>query len=318
MKAAVIAEFGKPPAYADFKEPMAGDGEIVVRVHAAALSPIVKGLASGRHYASGSTAGFVPGVDGVGTDPQGRRVYFLFPKAPFGSLGELSLAANDMIVPIPDDVPDVRAAAVTTAGLASWIALTRRTPLKAGGTVLINGATGAAGAMAVQVARHFGAGRIVAVGRSRDKLDKLEVDARIALDDTADEALRAQFDRGVDIVLDFIWGAPAARVIAAATKDRGSRTGEPRLRYVQLGTVAGDEIALRGDALRSSGLELLGSGIGSVAVRDLLAGAGELLAATMQAGFDAAVTTLPLAAIDAAWAGSPDIRYVLSPAGHTH
>ena len=317
MKAAVVSEFGKPPAYYEFKEPMAADGETVVRVHAAALSPIVKGLASGRHYASGATAGFVPGVDGVGTDPQGRRVYFLFPKAPFGSMGELSLASNDMIVPIPDDVSSVRAAAVTTAGLASWIALTRRTQLPPGGTVLINGATGAAGGMAVQVARHFGASRIVAVGRSREKLDRLDVEAKIPLDDAADEALRVQFDRGVDIVLDFIWGGPASRVIAAATKNRGSRNGEPRLRYVQIGTAAGDEIPLRGDALRSSGLELLGSGIGSVAVRELLAGAGELIAATTRAGFDTPVTTLPLTAVAEAWAGSPEVRYILSPAGHT-
>lgn len=318
MKAALVSEFGKPPAYDDFKEPVAGDGETVIRVHAAALSPIVKGLASGRHYASGASAGFVPGVDGVGTDPQGRRVYFLFPKAPFGSMGEQSLASNEMIVPIPDDVSDVRAAAVTTAGVASWIALTRRAQIQPGGTVLINGATGAAGGMAVQVARHFGASKVIVVGRSREKLDRLEAEVRITFDDDADSALRMEFDQGVDVVLDFLWGEPASRVVAAATKDRGSRSGEPRLRYVQLGTVAGDEISLRGDTLRSSGLELLGSGIGSVAVSELLAGAGELIAATTEAGFDAPVTILPLSAVADAWGGSPDARYILCPAGHTH
>ena len=314
MKAAVVSEFGKPPAYADFREPVAGDGETIVRVHAAPLSPIVRALAAGKHYSSGANAGFVAGVDGVGTDPQGRRVYFLFPKAPFGSMGELSLVGDAMLVPVPDDIPDVRAAAVTTGGLASWIALTRRAPLQPNSTVLINGVTGAAGGMAVQIARYFGASRVIGVGRRREKLDQLDVDVRVPLDDAADEALRAEFDRGVDVVLDFVWGAPASRVIAAATKNRGSGAGEPRGRYVHLGTVAGDEIALRGDAFRSSGLELLGSGIGSVAVRDLLAGAGELLAATVQAGFDASVTTLPLTAVAEAWGGSPDVRYVLSPA----
>lgn len=130
--------------------------------------------------------------------------------------------------------------------------------------------------------------------------------------------LRAEFDRGVDVVLDFIWGEPASRVIAAATKNRGSRLGEPRVRYVQLGTVAGDEISLRGDAFRGSGLELMGSGIGSVAIRELLAGARELLTETNKAGFDAPVTTLPLTAVADAWAGPSDVRYILSPAGHTH
>lgn len=317
MKAAVVTDFGKPPAYGDFREPVAGEGETIVRVHAAPLSPIVKALASGRHYTSGAQAGFVPGVDGVGTDPEGRRVYFLFPKAPFGSMGELALVSNEMIVPIPDDISDVRAAAVATGGLASWVALTRRAPIQPGSTVLVNGATGVAGGMAVQVARHFGAGRIIAVGRSRERLDRLEVETRIALDDVADEALCAEFDRGVDVVLDFIWGEPASRVIAAATRNRGSRLGEPRVRYVQLGTVAGDEISLRGDAFRGSGLELMGSGIGSVAIRELLAGARELLTETNKAGFDAPVTTLPLTAVAEAWAGPSDVRYILSPSG-TH
>jgi NADPH:quinone reductase-like Zn-dependent oxidoreductase len=236
---------------------------MVVRVHAAPLSPIVKLLASGTHYVSGTAAGFVPGVDGVGTDPEGRRVYFLFPKAPFGSTGEMSLTFKSMVVPIPDDVSGVRAAAVCTAGLASWIAPTRRAKLQKGDAILIKEATGAAGGMAVQVARYFGASKIIVVGRNQERLDRLNADKKIALNGDADTALRAQFDQGVDIVLDFIWGEPASRVIGAATKNRGSRTGERRLRYVQLGTLAGDEIPLRGDALRSSGLELLGSGIGS-------------------------------------------------------
>lgn len=77
------------------------------------------------------------------------------------------------------------------------------------------------------------------------------------------------------------------------TQIRGSGTGEPRVRYVQLGTVAGDDISLRGDAVRGSGLELMGSGIGRVAIRELLAGARELLMETNKAGLDAPVTTLP-------------------------
>jgi NADPH:quinone reductase-like Zn-dependent oxidoreductase len=319
MKAAIVTQFGKPPVYGDYDKPVAGDGETVVRVHAAPLSPIVKALAAGTHYTSSAHAGFVPGVDGVGTDPQGRRVYFLFPKAPFGSMGELALVSTQMLVPIPDGISDVRAAAIATGGLASWVALTRRAPLQPGATVLVNGATGAAGGMAVQIARHFGAAKVIAVGRNRAKLDRLAADVRISLDDAgADHALRAEFDQGVDVILDFLWGAPATRVIAAATKNRGSRNGEPRLRYVQLGTSAGDEISIRGDSFRGSGLELIGSGIGSVAISELLAGARELLSAAPKASFDAPVTTLPLAAVSEAWVGPADIRYILSPATHTH
>ncbi|WP_437762762.1 hypothetical protein WMF27_44560 [Sorangium sp. So ce281] len=114
-------------------------------------------------------------------------------------------------------------------------------------------------------------------------------------------------------VLDFVWGEPAVRVLRAATKDRGSRAGEPRLRFVQLGTAAGDGIPIRGDMLRSTGLELIGSGIGSVPVKELLAGAGELLAAAPAAGFHAPFKSLPLSAVTDAWNEEPDVRCLLLP-----
>lgn len=313
MKAAVVHTFGEPPRFADFREPQAGNGETVVTVTAAPLSPIVKALAAGRHYTSAKEAGFVPGVDGVGTDADGRRVYFLFPKAPFGSMAQKALAADTMLAPVPDQLSDDQAAAIATAGLASWIALTRRARIRGGETVLVTGATGAAGGMALQVARHLGASKVIAVARNLEKLQAQNADVRIALDDDADQALRAQFDQGVDIVLDFVWGEPASRILRAAAGNRGSRMGEPRLRYVQLGTVAGDEIPLRGDLLRGSGLELMGSGIGSVSIQELLAGAGELLAAAPQAGFTPRYASLPLQEIAAAWKGDQDIRYIIQP-----
>ncbi|MGY6564640.1 MAG: quinone oxidoreductase family protein [Halomonadaceae bacterium] len=313
MKAAVVNTFGVPPSFQDFREPEAGDGETVVTVHATALSPIVKGLASGRHYASGTTAGFVPGVDGVGIDAEGERVYFLFPKTPFGSMAEKSLVAREMTVPIPEGLSDERAAAIATAGLASWIALTRRAKLQRGETVMVLGATGSAGGMALQTARYLGVSRVIAVGRDAAKLERLEADVKIALNDDANGALRAQFDEGVDVVLDFAWGEPATRVLRAATQDRGSRTGEPRLRYIQLGTMAGDEILIRGDMLRSTGLELIGSGIGSVSVKELLTGARELLTAAPMASFDAPFTSLPLTSVADAWKCDRGVRYILTP-----
>ncbi len=313
MKAAVVNSFGVAPEFGEFREPAAGDGETVVTVNAAPLSPIVKGLAAGRHYTSAATAGFVPGVDGVGTDPAGRRVYFLFPKAPFGSMGERSLVASDMLVPVPDQISDELAAAISTAGLASWVALTRRAKLQKGETVLVTGATGAAGRMGLQVARHLGAGKVIAVARDAAKLANINADVKIASNDGADQALREAFDRGVDIVLDFVWGEPASRILKAATSNRGARTGEPRLRYVQLGTVAGDEIPIRGDMLRSSGLELIGSGIGSVSVKELLTGAGELLTAATVAGFTPPFESVPVSKVTEAWGGDPDVRYIIQP-----
>ncbi|NKN37305.1 zinc-binding alcohol dehydrogenase family protein [Agrobacterium sp. a22-2] len=313
MKAAVVNAFGETPLFQDFRAPEAGDGETVVTVQAAAISPIVRALASGRHYSSSMAAGFVPGVDGVGITPEGQRVYFLFPKSPFGSLAEQSLVQRAMTVPVPHGLASDKAAAIVTGGLASWVALSRRARLVRGETVMVLGATGASGSMAVQTSRFLGAKTIIAVGRDKARLQGLDAEVKITLDDQADAMLRAEFDQGVDVVLDFVWGEPAARVLKAATRDRGSRSGEPRLRFVQLGTMAGDEISIRGDMLRSTGLELMGSGIGSVAVADLMAGAGELLAAAPAAGLDTPLETMPLSSIAEAWNGNPAIRYVLAP-----
>lgn len=313
MKAAIVTSPDAPPEFGEFNDPVAGDGETVVTVSAAPLSPIVRAIASGKHYTSRGKTGFVPGVDGVGATADGRRVYFLFPKPPFGAMAGKCLVADNMLIPVPDALSDAGAAAIATAGLASWVALTRRAKIRGGDTILVTGANGAAGRMALQVARHFGAGRVIAVARTEAKLDGLEADRKIALDDEADEGLRAEFDRGVDIVLDFVWGEPACRVLAAAATGRGSPAGEKRLRYVQIGNLAGAEIPLRADMLRSSGLELLGSGIGSVSFAELLAGANELLAAAPEAGFDPPFESKPLRDVAAAWTGDPAVRYIICP-----
>ncbi|MBY3560147.1 quinone oxidoreductase family protein [Rhizobium laguerreae] len=315
MRAAIVSTFGSPPVFGEYDEPEAGEGEVVVNVRAAPLSPIVKSLAAGKHYASSTAAGFVPGIDGVGIDPNGQRVYFLFPKPPFGSMAEKALIATTSVVRVPDGVADERAAAVVTAGLSSWVALKSRAHFRAGETVLINGATGSAGALAVQVATHLGATRIVATGRNEAKLASLpDAVEKIPLDQNADEALRRIFSEGIDVVLDYLWGDPASRVIAAATINRGSFNGEQRLRYVQIGSIAGGSIAISAHSLRSSGLEILGSGIGSLSMGELVAGAGQLLEAIPTAGFDTPVKTLPLSAVAEAWEDhAEDYRLVLCP-----
>lgn len=313
MKAAVVNSFDAPPAFGEFQEPEAGEGQTVINVTAAPLSPIVKALAAGTHYSGGASAGFVPGVDGVGTDPDGRRVYFLFPQRPFGSMAEKALVSSSMLVPVPEGVSDDLAAAISTAGLASWVALTRRAKIQEGETVLVTGANGAAGRMGLQIAKYLGASKTIAVTRTKAKLEDIEADVKIALDDNGDKALRAEFDIGVDIVLDFVWGEPASRVLIAAATNRGSPAGEPRLRYVQLGNLAGAEVPIRADMLRGSGLELMGSGIGSVAFKDLLAGANELLTAAPTAGFIPPFQSVPLSEVTDVWDRGSDIRYIIQP-----
>ena len=315
MRAAVVTRFDAPPSYGYFSEPVAGEGEVVIRVLAAPLSPIVKSLAAGRHYSGTAEANFIPGIDGVGIDPDGKQVYFLFPKSPFGSMADKVLVSTRSVVPVPESVGDARAAAVVTAGLSSWVALTLRAGFQRGESVLINGATGSAGGLAVQIAAWLGAGRIIATGRDRQKLDKLPAGVeKIVLDESADEALKQAFSGGVDVVLDYLWGEPANRIISQATANRGSRLGEPRLRYIQLGSAAGESIALSAASLRSSGLEILGSGIGSLSVQALVNGAGELLNALPQGGFNTPVRTCALSDVGTMWnEDTGDDRLILIP-----
>src|SRR4051812_2265890 len=123
MKAALVTTPGATPVYAEFRDPVAGLGEAVVRVGAAALSHVTRSRAAGTHYSSADDLPFVPGIDGVGRLADGRRVYFLSPEAPFGSMAERALVKAAHCVPLPDNLDDVTAAALAIPGMSSWSAL---------------------------------------------------------------------------------------------------------------------------------------------------------------------------------------------------
>ena len=145
MKAAIVQAHGQIPVYADFPEPVAADGEVVVEVAAAALSPLVKGRALGAHYSSKGRPPFIAGVDGVGRLSDGRRVYFVLARSPFGAMAERTVVRAGQCLPLPDDLDDVAAAALANPGMSSWAALTERARLQAGETVWVNGANGRVG-----------------------------------------------------------------------------------------------------------------------------------------------------------------------------
>jgi NADPH:quinone reductase-like Zn-dependent oxidoreductase len=170
MKAAIVVEAGKTPIYGDFKEPVPESGEVEIRVSAAALSNVVKSRASGTHYSSSGQLPFVVGIDGVGCIEDGRRVYFALPRAPFGSMSEKTVVRSSQCVSLPDDLDDVTAAAIANPGMSAWAAFKERAQLTVGETVLVNGATGTAGRLAVQIAKYLGARKVVATGRNADAL----------------------------------------------------------------------------------------------------------------------------------------------------
>jgi len=239
MKAAIVTEGGKTPIYGDFQEPVPADGEVQVTVSAAALSNVVKSRASGTHYSSSGRLPFVVGIDGVGYLDDGRRVYFVLPKAPFGSMSEKTVIRPSQCVSLPDELDDVTAAAIANPGMSAWAALKERAKLTAGETVLVNGATGTAGRLAVQIAKYMGAKKVVATGRNAEALKALAslgADVVIPLGDCGDafeDAMKEQFGDGIDVVLDYLWGPSAERIIVAGAG--GKRRGPDPVHTDRLG-----------------------------------------------------------------------------------
>jgi NADPH:quinone reductase-like Zn-dependent oxidoreductase len=217
-------------------------------------------------------------------------------------------------VPLPDAIDDVTAAAIANPGMSSWAALQLRAGLQSGQTVLVNGATGVSGRLAVQIARHLGAGRVIATGRDAAALQRvstLGADATISLlqDDAAlEEQLMSEFARGVDVVLDYLWGRSAEQLLIAGAK--AGPDGRP-IRFVQVGSMSGADITLPSAVLRGSAIELMGSGIGSVSIDALFAAVAEMFAAVESAGFEIATNAVPLADVEAVWDMEGPARTVL-------
>lgn len=322
MKAAIIPAAGASPVFGEFREPVATQGKVIVNMRASALSHLSKGRASGRHYSSDNVYPSVPGVDGTGITQDGRRVYFALPKTPFGALAEQSLVDEELCIPIPDGLDDVAAAALANPGMSAWGALVERAKIQPSETVLINGATGSAGSMAVQVAKYLGAGRILVSGRNAEKLEalrKLGADEVIPFTIDADhpngidafeQALKPHFGNGIDVVLDYLWGGSARAIIATIARYSAEAH---RVRFVQIGSASGeDSIDLPSAALRSSAIELMGSGLKSVPMNKLMEGIAHVFEGAAKGAFQIAITTLPLEKIVEAWQAPGEPRMVVT------
>ena len=303
MNAAVVNVLGQPPHYQEFPEPVPGDGEVLIQVRAAGLHPIVKARASGSHYSSSAEVPAVPGLDGVGTLQDGSRVFFAASRQKCGSMAERSVATRSMCLPLPNRIDDLQAAAIANPGMSAWLSLKERAALVKGETVLILGATGVAGQLAIQAARILGAGRLIAAGRNVDALAGMPVDAVIGLgasDDAIREAFTAEASNGIDVVIDYLWGHPTELLLDALAKGfRPSSTRSTRL--VEVGESAGKTIALRGDTLRSIDLTMRGSGFGSVQLDKIVAAIPALFAMSAAGDLKVDVEPVPLAQVESAW-----------------
>jgi NADPH:quinone reductase-like Zn-dependent oxidoreductase len=265
MKAAVLHELGRAPRCEEFAEPTAGKDEAVVRVRAASLKAIDRQLASGSHYASPRELPVVCGTDGVGELEDGTRVFFGGPRRPHGAMAECTVAPRAFCFAVPADIDDDTAAALPNPGVSAWLSLTHRARLSAGETVLILGATGVTGQLAVQIAKLLGAKRVIGAGRNErvlGRLGELGADATIQLEQPEgslkDAFAREGGDAGFDVIIDYVWGSPTEALLAAITKSEFANvTKETRL--VQVGESAGETIALPAAVLRSTALTILGT-----------------------------------------------------------
>ncbi|MCW5117832.1 zinc-binding alcohol dehydrogenase family protein [Burkholderia cenocepacia] len=310
MKAAVVEGAGQRPVYTEFEPPSAMPGHSLIDVTASALSRIAQGRAAGTHYSSVGAYPFVVGVDGVGRLDDGRRVYFFGAPAPFGAMAERTIAPDTQCVPLPDALDDVTAAAIAIPGMSSWAALTERARFVAGETVLVNGATGTSGRLAVRIAKHLGAAKVIATGRNAAALQALlsaGADAAVSLqqDDVhLARALEPHFRAGVDVVLDYLWGASAQTLLVVAAK---ATPGGRRLRFVEIGSISGADVLLPGAVLRATAIELMGSGLGSVPLPRLLASVRGVFEAAGEAGLAIDTRTVPLSAVGEHWGDSSSV-----------
>ena len=223
MHAAVLRALGQAPRYETFPDPVPGPGEVIVR-----CAPIVKAYrpADGQRHALCQPRRIARGVR------HGRRgvletapgYFSADARRPYGAMAELAVVARARCWPVPEGLDDATAAALPNPALSSWLPLVWRAKLAAGETVLVLGATGIAGKLAIQIAKILGAGRVVAAGRNEqasDSLGGLGADAAIQLQGSDREVTEAfareAGENGYDVILDYVWGHPTELLLAALT-----------------------------------------------------------------------------------------------------
>lgn len=311
-----------PPEMDEVPEPAVSDGGSLVRVLAAPLNPIDIAVGAGRFYGGHPDLPYVPGSEAVGEVVEssslepGELVWLN--GAGLGQKRDGTLAAHVMVpdsvlVAVPSHVRAAQAAALGIAGLAGWLPLAHRAPLREGERVLVLGATGSVGLIAVQAARIFGAARIVAAGRRPEGLRRAQeagAHAVVKLDEQSD--LPAAFREacggdGPTLVVDPLWGEPLEAAAEAAA---------PGARLVHIGQSAGPEARLTSAAVRGKQLEILGySNFGTP--RDVVTKAyRELVERAVAGEIQLPFEEIPLQDVATAWkrqADGTDTKLVLIP-----
>jgi NADPH:quinone reductase-like Zn-dependent oxidoreductase len=318
MHAAVVTSFGHPPVYQTMDAPIAvNENDILIDVIACGLHPRVRSQAGGSHYTSSGELPLIPGIDGVGRTANGELRYFLLEDTTMGAMAEQTVIDPRRSVRLPDDADPLLIAAAMNPAMSSWIALRRRIDFQPGQTVLVLGATGSSGQLAVQIARHLGASSIIAAGRDQVRLDRFAdwADQLVSLvgdpDEVAERLGKAAAD--VDVVIDYVWGPATAAAMATIVTHRAD-PAKP-LTWIEIGSVGGPTADIPSAALRAARLQIVGSGQGSVSTRDIVSELGDLAAELGKGTFTITARAVPLADVEAAWLDREDgdERVVITP-----
>jgi NADPH:quinone reductase-like Zn-dependent oxidoreductase len=318
MRAAVVNTPGSTPVCADFPDPEQQPGRSPLRLVGAGLHHVVRGLASGRHYGSDHAYPLVPGVDAVARTGDGRLVYTGLARSPWGTMAEWMVTPFE--VELPAGADPLAVAAGMNPAMAGWMPLTTHRK-EAGelGTVLVLGATGMSGSLAVRAALSLGAKQVLAAGRDHEALERLRglgavtVPLAAAAPDARATALAAAVaEAQPTLVLDLVWG-PVAEATFAALGKAGTDDGSAAIDYVQIGSRAGTEAALPAALLRSRRIRISGSGAGSVSKAEMISEIPEIIARFADGTFDAPYTDYPLSRVGEAWAHRGHTRAVVVP-----
>lgn len=310
MKAAVIFQKGEMPKYVeDFTEPKAqNENELLISVKASAVKNLDKMRASGKHYSTKDDLfeAKIVGGDGVGLLADGTKVYGI---GVSGMLAEKAIIEKSRIVKLPENFDEATAAALPNAVMGSAMALRFRAGMQTNETVLINGATGVTGKIAVQIAKHYGAKKVIATGRNEKSLKELLLlgaDEIIPLkqdDDTFISQIKNIHQQNpIDVVIDYLWGQSAELILSAL---KGNGRFSHRTRYVTVGGMISDTITLSSSILRGTNIQILGSGLGSWTREEIKLLITEILPEMFQLAADGELkietVNIPLKDIEEAW-----------------
>lgn len=302
MRAAVIEEVGGTPRVGEFAEPVAEGGEAVVEVVAAGLNPADIAKSEGKFGPPDPPTPYVAGMEGVGRlEPGGPLSYFGGATSPFGSFAPRALVKRERLIELPAGTDPGQALAFGVAGQAGWLSVSWRSGLKPGESVIVLGASGTVGQIAIHAARAAGAARIVGLVRSESGAERAlaaGADSVVRLEsgeqgDALTERLTEAADGPADVVIDMVWGRTA--VAALATLGSGGR-------LVQVGNSSGESaIELPAGLLRGQAREIRGYTNGAVPDDVRRAAYLEMCARSVAGELKIEVEEVPLADVAEAW-----------------